>query len=143
MTRIVRSLGLPLENIFPARSEAEALTAFTNQHQLGRPIHIILTDLNMGEGGNGFSLAHKVREFERAASPTLHTTIFIVSGSSCKEERGFELVEGELLKPINKEDLAMQLTRVNTSLLERPAYSGAGAGSRDEAKEGDVVKFRV
>jgi len=132
--RLLRSLGVPLKNIFSAGSKDEAFTVFTKQHGLGRPINIIFTDLNMGRGMDGFDLAHEVRVFEAAVSPSLHTPIIIVSGTICTSDKGFEFADAQLLKPISRDDLAIHLSKAAHSpstsvkrIIEETATSSAGS----------------
>lgn len=113
-TKMLRHLGIPLESIYTVSSTQDALLAFKRQYNLGRPINVILTDLNMGSGKDGFEIAEEVRHFEERNRFAFRTRILIVSGTTCSTEKGFEFTDGQLPKPINKDDLALQLSKAIT-----------------------------
>lgn len=125
-TRLLSSLGVPLKNIFPVRSEAEAMVVFKKQHAMSRPINIIFTDLNMCSSEDGFILAQQVRSFE--ASNSLEAIpIILVSGTACEKTHPKRvLVDGEMLKPISPDGVATALMKATNNLTSAKVSAGYG-----------------
>lgn len=113
LNKLLTKLHIPLANIFLAKSANEAFAIYKKQQELNRPIDVVFTDLDLGQGSNGFMLAHSIRQDEAKAVHGTSAAIFIVSGTKCENNNEYiALVNGTILKPCTANHLIKALDTV-------------------------------
>ena len=134
------TLRIPLQNIFIVSTAEEARLVFKRQRQLKRPIDVVFTDINLGEGDDGILLAESLRVDEKAHPELKPVSIFVISGSQCPQTIA---VNGSFLKPMSMEKIKSAFHVVlNDSEMRRLDDAMEGMSPK-QIPQGEEITFRV
>jgi CheY-like chemotaxis protein len=86
-------------DILEASQSAEALSILLNEDSKGRPVNIVITDISMPPGYDGWELINQIRSHKEIYQPKI-LVVSAFTGFSTESER--EKAEKEVVRIINK-----------------------------------------